>query len=176
MEFICASCGKFGEKDASAVNRATSIGAKLFCNRVCFGLSRRRSPDVTTDQLKAAKREYDAKRRAEKGEELLEKRRDYYHSNRQAILASMAVYRKKHMARHVEYCRQPTYKAKKQDYDKKRNEMEYGEFAETWRLLQQVEAEIRSQASAYEVRVQQGYYTRNAQKRRRELWQQKQKT
>ena len=81
----------------------------------------------------------------------------------------MAEYRKIRMPKHVEYCRQPEYRAKKHDYDKKRSEDEYGEFAEAWRLLQDLEKEIRSQATAYERRVANGYYTRNAQKRRREL-------
>ena len=79
------------------------------------------------------------------------------------------------MPLHVEYCRQPAYKARKHEYDKARYESEFGNYVEALRLLQELEQEIRSQASAYEIRVANGYYTRNAQKRRRELWQLKQR-
>ncbi len=146
------------------------MGAPTYCGKVCAGLARR-APPKSDEQKRAEKAAYDEKRRAEKADEIAEKKRAFYEANRDRILAQMTVYRKTRMPAHVEYCRRPEYKVKKHQYDMRRNEQEFAEFAETWRLLQDLEKEIRSQASAYEVRVQQGYYTRNAQKRRRELWQ-----
>lgn len=167
MRCKCAQCGKEVDKDRSAVNRAAKIGAKLFCGKVCFGLSRRVAKEP--DQKKAEKKAYDAEYRVKNKALLKDKKAKRYQETRDP--EKERVYRQAHMHRHVEYCRRPEYREKKHEYDKKRNEMEYADFAESWRLLQLLESEIRSQASAYEVRKQQGYYTRNAQKRRRELWQ-----
>ena len=60
---------------------------------------------------------------------------------------------------------------KKSDYDKQHRASEYGEFADTYLLLLEVEREIRSRATHYERRVANGYYTRSAQARRRALCQ-----
>ena len=124
----------------------------------------------TLEQKKAEKAAYDRARRERLGEALRAKKRAAYYANRDEILSKQAVYRVKRMPAHVEYCRRPEYKAKKHEYDLKRNSEEYGEFAEAHRLLVDLEKEIRSQASAYERRVANGYYLRTAQKRRRELW------
>lgn len=177
MKLTCArdGCGGIFECQAGRYNRAIQLGAPLYCGKACAGLARRRPADVTADQLKAAKAAYDREYRARKRDELAAKKRAHYEANRPQILAQMAEYRKVRMPAHVEYCRRPEYRAKKADYDRERNAAEFGDFGEAWRLLQDLEREIRSQASAYEVRVQQGYYTRNAQKRRRELWQLKQR-
>ncbi len=142
----------------------------MYCGKVCAGLARR-APPKSDEQKRAEKAEYDRNRRAENEATLKAQKKAFYEANRERILSQMTVYRKTRMPAHVEYCRRPDYKVKKRQYDMRRNEQEFAEFAETWRLLQDLEKEIRSQASAYEVRVQQGYYTRNAQKRRRELWQ-----
>ena len=75
------------------------------------------------------------------------------------------------MPAHVEYCRGPEYRAKKSEYDRQYRAEEYGEFAETYLLLLEVEKEIRSRATHYERRVANGYYTRSAQARRRAIWQ-----
>ena len=149
------------------MNRAASIGAPLYCGRECSGLARRSGK--TAEQKKAEKAEYDRKRLAELSERIKAEKRAYYEANRGRLLEKMAEYRKIRMPHHVEYCRRPEYKAYKHEYDTKRNEAEYGEFAEAWRLLLELEKEIRSKASAYERRVANGYYTRSAQRRRREL-------
>jgi len=177
VKLTCArdGCGGIFECRTGRYNRAIQLGAPLYCSKACAGLARRRPTDVTPDQLKAAKAAYDREYRAANRERLAQQKRDHYEANRQRILAEMAEYRKVRMPAHVEYCRKPEYRAKKRNYDAQRNAAEFGEFGEAWRLLQDLEREIRSQASAYEVRVQQGYYTRNAQKRRRELWQLKQR-
>lgn len=165
----CAHCGGLFAAKVSRANRADRDGAPLYCGRVCAGLARR--VPKTPEQKKAEKAAYDRTRREEHGDKMKAEKRAHYEANRTQILERMTVYRKQRMPQHVEYCRRPEYRAKKHEYDRKRNEMEYAEWAETWRLLLDLEREIRSQATAYERRVANGYYTRNAQKRRRELWQ-----
>ena len=169
MKCICPQCSVVFDAKAGRVNRAKSINAPLYCGRVCSGLARRSKVEKTQEQKRAEKAEYDRNRRAKIGIALAEQKREWYRENRDRLLPKMAEYRKIRMPKHVEYCRRPEYKAYKHEYDMLRNESEYGDFAETWRLLQEVEKEIRSQASAYERRVANGYYLRSAQKRRREL-------
>ena len=167
MQVTCKQCGSIFDAITSRVNRAERIGAPLYCSKTCSGLSRR--VEKTPEQKRAEKAEYDRKRREALGAALKEEKKAYYQANRERILVHMAEYRKQRMPKHVEYCRRPEYKAYKAEYDKVRDESEYAEFAEAWRLLQELEKEIRSQATAYERRVANGYYLRSAQKRRREL-------
>ena len=169
----CAHCGGVFYPRTGHANRADKLGAPLYCGRACAGLARRLLVPKTPEQKRAEKAAYDREYRDRIGEKLAAKKRAWYEANRPQVLAQMTEYRKKRMPQHVEYCRRPEYRAYKHEYDRKRNEAEYAEWAETWRLLMDLEKEIRSQATAYERRVANGYYTRNAQKRRRELWQQK---
>lgn len=125
----------------------------------------------TVEQKKAEKAAYDKARRERLGEALRAQKRAAYYENHEESKRKQAEYRKKRMPKHVEYCRRPEYKAKKHEYDIRKACDEYREWAESWRLLLELEKEIRSQASAYERRVANGYYLRSAQKRRRELWQ-----
>ena len=169
----CNRCAKQFEAAAARVNRAVKIAAPLYCGKGCAGLARRLSNPPTDAERKAAKAAYDRNYRELVAEKRRTQRADYYATNRARILEGMAEYRKKRMPAHVEYCRRPEYRAYKHRYDRKRKEQEYAEWAEAWRLLLDLEKEIRSQATAYERRVANGYYLRNAQKRRRELWQQR---
>ena len=167
VQLICAHCSAAFDASTGRVNAAAKIGAPLYCGKACAGLARRSGK--TREQKKAEKAAYD---------------RDYRRRDPEALKAYKALYysefsdrekeaqaRKKRMPQHVAYCQRPEYRAKKHKYDMQRTSAEYGEFAEVHRLLIELETEIRSQATAYERRVANGYYTRNAQKRRRELWQ-----
>lgn len=165
----CPQCGGNFLADVGRANRADELCVPLYCGRACAGLARR----LPVPKSAAEKAAYDREYRERVAEKRSAQRAAYYEANRDRLLAQMAEYRKVRMPKHVEYCRRPEYRAKKHEYDKKRNEAEYAEWAETWRLLLDLEKEIRSQATAYERRVANGYYTRNAQKRRRELWQQR---
>jgi hypothetical protein len=170
MNALCCRCGVAFDREAGAVNRAKKMGAPLYCGTACAGLARRLPTPKTPEQKRAEKSAYDRKRRAEKGEALRVKRMAAYYANHAENLARAKQQRKKRMPYHVEYCRQPEYRAKKHEYDIRRGGEGYADFAEAWRLLLDLEKEIRSQATAYERRVANGYYLRSAQKRRRELW------
>lgn len=166
---ICNHCRKRFMRAAGALNRAMRAGSPLFCSMKCSGMSRRSTKPKA--QKRADKAAYDKRRREELHEELCAKKRAAYYANHEANLAKFSAKRKERMPAHVEYCRRPQYRAKKSDYDKKIRADEYGDFAETYLLLLEVEKEIRSRATSYERRVANGYYTRSAQARRRAIWQ-----
>jgi hypothetical protein len=84
--------------------------------------------------------------------------RKYREKNRERIKANKAAYfqgtydpvhaakeRKKKMPQHVEYCRQPKYKAWKREYDRKRRAGRFGEFALAYEALKDLTREIRKQ-------------------------------
>ena len=74
------------------------------------------------------------------------------------------------MARHVEYCRQPEYKAKKHVYDKRRYANEnFGLFAGVYMVLSDLEKEIDSRASDYEIRKANGTLNKKLQRRRQSV-------
>lgn len=149
------------------VNRAAKLLAPLYCGKDCASAARR--IERTPEEKKALKAEYDREYRKRDPEALKAYKALYYQETRDP--ERERAIRKAKMPKHVEYCRRPEYKAWKHEYDIQKAAEEFGEFGEAWRLLLDLEKEIRSQATAYERRVANGYYTRNAQKRRRELWQ-----
>jgi hypothetical protein len=163
---FCEYCGGVVQQSQSSVRRAIRDGRPLYCDRVCSGLARR----VTPHQKKEAKRIYDARRRTEKAAEISVKKAAYYQRTRDP--AKERERRLENMDRHVEYCRRPGYVAYKANYDRQYRAEEYGEFAEAYLLLLDLEREIRIRSTWYERAKARGYYTRSAQQRRRELWQQ----
>lgn len=167
MRLVCAQCGGAFERGAGHVNRSRAIGAPLYCGRVCAGLGRRK-PEVSDDERRTAKAAYDKEYRERNAAARKEQKAEWYRRTRDPEKERIA--RQKRMPQHVEYCRRPEYKAYKTEYDKKYRADEYGPFAEAYMLLLDVERELRSQATKYERYVAKGYFTRNAQKRRRELW------
>jgi hypothetical protein len=82
------------------------------------------------------------------------KRQKAEHFQRTYDPVAAAVARKVHMPKHVEYCRQPAYRVKKAAYDQRRRDSEYGEFAEVHRLAIELNREIKSRSSSYEIRRQ----------------------
>lgn len=162
---VCGYCGAVVQQSRSSINRALRAGKPLYCDRACSGLARR----VPAEQKREAKRVYDAQRRIEKATEIRAKKSDYYRRTRDPDKERAR--RARNMGRHAEYCRQPDYRAYKADYDREYGAREYGEYAEAYLLLLDLEREIRSRATWYERAKAKGYYTRSAQQRRRELWQ-----
>jgi hypothetical protein len=167
MIVLCHACGSAIEKAVSAINRAA--GGPMFCNKVCFGISRRLANPPTVAERKEAKRLYDEKRRAEKRDEINAKKLAHYYANREQIKVKQTAYRAKHMARHVAYCQRPEYKEWKSEYDRRhRAKKQFGEFAESALLLQDVEKQIDQLATRYEI-YQANETLNKAQTRRRSL-------
>ena len=163
----CANCTGPFEASMSRINRARSVGAPLYCGRMCAGMARRSTLDVSERQ--AAKAAYDRKYRGLHRGTIQSKKAAYYRDNREVIEAKHKVYRKKHMARHVAYCRQPEYRAYKSEYDRNRRaQLQFGPFAESFLVLQRVEQQLDSQATKYERMLANGTINK-AQARRRAL-------
>ncbi len=145
------------------VNRALKRGLPLYCDRTCAGLARRKNK--TKEQRVAEKREYDKEYRRENKAMLKEKKAAYFQRTYDPMEA--AVERKKNMARHVAYCQRPEYKAWKQDYDRKfRAKQGYGEFWESYLLLHDVEREVYSRMSWYEIHLENGQLNKRNQRRK----------
>lgn len=152
MKFRCAHCKKVNDKPAGQVNRARAEGLKLFCNRSCFGLSRRLYK--TKAERVEEKRVYDQKYRAANLERIKAEKREYFKRTYDPVKA--AVERKKRMPKHVEYCRRPEYRVKKAAYDQKRRDAEYGEFAEVARITIDLNREIKGRMTNEEIKWENG--------------------
>lgn len=163
----CPQCQKEFLAYTSRVNRAQKFGAPLYCNKTCACLARRLSNPPTKEERKAAKAEYDRRRREEKAEEIKAKKAAYF--KRTYNPEKAAVDRKKRAHLHAEYCRRPDYKKWKADYDRRyRATKEFGDYAETFFLLQDIEREIESRSTRYEIYRANGTLNK-AQTRRRSL-------
>ncbi len=167
----CLQCGDDFHRPIGEINRAAKIGAPLYCNRACAGLARRNADKLTGEAARAHKAEYDRARREKLGAGLLAAKRDAYHARvareGEALRAKQKTYRDAHMARHVEYCRRPEYKAIKAVYDRRfRAEKNFGPFAEAFLVLQDVENEIASRASRQEIYAQNGIVNKSLKRKR----------
>jgi hypothetical protein len=169
MLLACSSCGRLFEANASRVNRASRICAPLYCGKACAGLARRLKVPPTAEEKRAQKAQYDMERRALLRDRIRKEKRAYYDANRPRILEMMKAYRKKRAPKHAEYCRRPVYVAWKSGYDRAyRAKRDFGEFATVALLLHDIEREINTQATRYEVYSANGTINK-AQTRRRAL-------
>lgn len=169
QQVLCSHCGAIVLKEQKQINRALKIGALLFCGKACFGLSRRTKEEKTLEQKKIEKAAYDREYRRLNAESRKKQKADYYQKTKNPEKERIA--RKARMHKHVEYCRNPEYKEWKKQYDQELRGKAYADFKECYRLLLDLEREIRSRTTKYERLVARGYFTRNAQQRRRNLCQ-----
>ena len=91
--------------------------------------------------------------------------------------AKAAVERQLRMPKHVEYCRQPKYRAYKRGYDKTRRASRFGPFAEAYLILLELKREIKRQEPDRFERYRQAKrhaWNPDIQQRRREHGRQKQ--
>lgn len=159
----CAQCGASFECERGAANRAAKRGAPLYCGRICSGLGRRKHLDK--DVLVERKRLYDMEYRRRNRDLLKAKKAAYFRATYDPQKA--AIDRKARMSRHVEYCRRPEYRAYKAAYDRQYRAREYGEFADAFNLLLDLEGEVLSRMTRYEIGLANGTINK-ALKRRRE--------
>ena len=139
---------------------ARSGGA--YCNRTCAVLARRKMK--TKAQKVEEKRVYDARYRVSEATRLKIKKAAYFQRTYNPVEA--AIIRKARMPYHVEYCRQPAYREKKTVYDLNRRAAAYGEFAEAYKLLLEVDREVNSRMTDHEVRVANGTMNKRLQRKR----------
>lgn len=163
MLIICAHCGNQADFPAGKVNRAKKVGLKLFCSRVCFGLSRR--ANKSTEQKKLEKYEYDKKYRAVHAERRQTTIKAYNESP--AGRAMQKRNREKFKQNHLEYCRTPEYRLYKKEYDQvHRAKNLYGEFFEAAIILNKIDLLILPEKK--EAKIQKGTY--NKSQKRKRLW------
>lgn len=169
-EFDCEYCGRRNQKPSGSVNRARARGLSLYCDRVCAGLSHRKHK--TDEQKRAEKAEYDRRRRQQLGDRLNAEKREarlrLLASNPDLVRAREKVNRDANRGRHAEYCRRPEYREWKKSYDRQyRAERFYGPFADAFLVLQDLENEIATRATRYEIYMERGTINKT-QKRKRE--------
>lgn len=135
MELLCPICQTKYYKSTGHVNRAKAQGLNLYCGRKCAGIGRRNYKPV--EQRKSEKALYDQQYRKRDPEALKMRKQEYYQRTKDPV--KEAIKRKKRMHLHVEYCRQPEYKAWKKEYDlTHRAKQDYGEFAECALILRKI--------------------------------------
>ncbi len=136
---LCKICNSEFIRPTGEINRALKKGVNLYCSKECAGKARR--TNISIEEKKRLKSEYDKKYREINLDKKKKWAKDYFQRTYDPIKASIE--RKKNMHKHVEYCRNPEYKAKKKIYDKEyRYTLNYGEFAECAKILLQIESEI----------------------------------
>lgn len=163
MKFRCAHCGQTADKPPSHVNRSRELGLRLFCDRRCMGLAKRKYK--TKAQKVEEKRIYDAAYRHENLATIKARKRAYH--KRTYDPAKARIERKKKMARHVEYCRRPEYKRWKREYDRRYRAKEFGPFAEAYMLTIDLNREIKGRMTNHEIKWE-NKTSNKAQFRRRE--------
>lgn len=147
VKIRCPQCRQWRPVRVAARNAAKKAGRNIYCSRVCSGLGRRAASPVgpRNPNWKAMKSEYDRKRREIHGERLRAEKREKYKTWGPLHRDLERERRKKRMPYHVQYCRQPEYRKYKQCYDQELRAAEYGEYADAYRLLLQLQKEIRVQ-------------------------------
>lgn len=166
----CKFCRKPISRPAGEVNRALRNGSPIYCDRRCFGLSRR--VQRSKAERVAAKAAYDREYRARHGAKLRRKKRAYYHRTFDPVKAKAWRSTPERRAYHRAYCQRPEYRAKKHAYDIRRSSMHAvggaADWAECHRLLLELTREINRQCPDKYLRLKaRGYYDHNAQQRRR---------
>jgi len=161
MKITCSFCGKESEKDNSAVNRAKKINAPMFCNKKCWGDSRRTSKEAKIE----VKRLYDIEYR--KRPDYKQKKHESFKRNYDPVKA--AEERKKNMSRHVAYCQQPKYKEYKKQYDRvRRAKLKYGELWEVQILTLEIQDEVLSRMTRYKIDLESNTLNKRQERKRHE--------
>ncbi len=163
IKFICPTCQKEAEKNVGHFNRSNSIGAPVYCSRVCAGIARRK----TIEEKRRIKAKYDKK--IAKTPERKKKQHEYYRKDYVANPEKYREIRKKKYPTHLKNLQKPEYKACKKDYDEtyRANKM-YGDFAEAAIVLKRIEAEIESKA----IKLANGITFNKSTQQRKRKWQQ----
>ncbi len=163
VKISCAQCGEDAFLATGWVNRSRKKGDNLYCGRRCSGLGRRNNR--TAAENKSIKREYDKKYRADNLARLKEQKQAHHQRTYNPVQA--AAERKKNMKRHLQYCRQPAYRAYKKSYDQKYlAKKNFGDFYEAALILAGIESEISSRVTRHEVYLANGTLNKHQQRRR----------
>lgn len=170
VSIFCPVCRLWKGRESRHVNRARKMGSNVYCSLKCSGLGRRKEAPISprNPDWKALKREYDKKYRAKNLDHLKSKKAAAYKITGPLNRGKEKAYRNKRMPKHIEYCRQPEYRVKKEKYDRRRRAVQqFGEeFAEAYLVLQQVDGEIAKRIDRTEIYRQNGTQNKIKQRRR----------
>lgn len=160
---VCSHCTTPFQIEVGALNRAARRGANIYCGRECSGLGRRKWKSAS--QKKVEKAEYDREYRQRDPVGRRASKAAYHRRTYDPVIAAEA--RKLRMPRHVEYCRQPAYRAKKKTYDREyRAKKDYGPLWECQVLTLQIREAALSQMSDYDIRMSKGTLNKSLRRKR----------
>ena len=163
VSYECSHCGGVGSQASGAVNRARRKAAPLFCSRECSGARRR--INRTDAEKRALKAIYDSQYRAREPDKRKADKAEYH--KRTYDPASAAEKRSRRMPSHVEYCRRPAYRKWKAEYDRQyRATKDFGPFGEAAIILQDLQTEILTRATRYEIDLASGTLNKKLKRRR----------
>lgn len=134
----CSYCNSNLNKTTSEINRSKKEGRKLFCNKTCFALSRKKneSPGIKKER----KRLYDINYRGNNKDKICTDKKLYNETKSGRETQKRNRYKFKEY--HSEYCKTDKYKSYKKDYDKYyRAKDRYGEYYESFLLIIEIEKE-----------------------------------
>lgn len=157
ISIVCEYCGDQGQQERGAVNRAIKRNARLFCSKRCAGLARR--DGKTREQRVAEKAAYDREYRARDPQRRKAKKAAYHQRTHDpdAAREHRKAIREWHRTYAAEYRMRPEWKEHKREYDRQFRASEFGEFAECYLLLIDLEKEVRKEPW-YERAKTRGYY------------------
>lgn len=157
MKLRCSFC------DDPVSHRLRKGCKQVFCSQQCVGLSKRQY--VEKAQKVADKRLYDMEYRRKNRASMKAKKAAYFQRTYDPIKAAKE--RKKIMPRHIEYCRQPKYKAYKSKYDAAYRAKKYfGPFWESALLVNELDREIGERATFVELATAKGTLNKSLTRRR----------
>lgn len=159
----CSHCGKRVKQLPQYIRRARKAGLPIFCDKRCFGLSRRVVKSKA--QKVEEKRLYDMAYRRKNRRLLKAKKRAHFLRTYDPVKAAKV--RKARMPYHVAYCQSPRYRRWKKRYDQRHRAGKYfGPFAESFLVLLKLENEISSRISRYEVYQANGTLNKTQERKR----------
>ncbi len=160
---ICANCNRPSWKHSGSVNRSKRIGTPLYCGATCAGIARRQGKSIA--QRKAEKAVYDTAYRETNFARLKSEKAAWLKRTYDAEKNKVRV--KLRMPQHLEYCRRPEYREQKSRYDRAyRMQKHYGQWWQASMILLDLQAEIASRITRYEIAQQNGLLNKSTNRRR----------
>jgi len=160
---VCEHCGGSFERERSQHDHRVKRGClRIFCSLKCAGANKKLA--ITDSEKKASKADYDREYRSKNLDLIKAKKAEHYQKT--ADREKEREIRKKRMPLHVEYCRRPEYKEKKSKYDRQLRAKAYGEFAEAYLTLLQIDKEIEQRMTSYEIRMLNGTQNKKQERQR----------
>ena len=140
----CAHCGSSILKENGAYNKAIKAGLRLFCDKICSGMGRRK---IQSDRQKKNRvRDYGMVYRKNNKKRIKEKKASYFKETYDPEKASKERKTPEYREKHNAYLQQPKWVKYKKDYDKEYLAKKLGgKYWESLILCRKIEDEFRKQ-------------------------------